>query len=253
MSSIFGTSNDYFNSFFSYTSNINNGTSFLGGMSNMLGDYSMIKSGAYKKLLNSYYKTQSENVESSDKTDGEDTSSKKAAGTLLNVKSDAEDLKSAVDALNNPSLYKPTGKDENGKEVYDKDKIKETLQNFVDTYNSYIDSAGDVDDTSVLRTALNVVKRTSSNRGLLSEIGISVDKDNKLKLDEKKLSDAHLTTMSSLFEGYGSYGNNISRKASESYQLANSAAYTNKHGSSYTYSGAYSILGSSSSLLDKYL
>ncbi len=252
MSSIFGTSNDYFNSFFSNTSNINSGTSFFGGMSNMLGDYSMIKSGAYKKLLNSYYKTQSENVTSSDETDEEDTSSK-ATGTLLNVRSDAESLKSAVDALNDPSLYKPTGKDEDGKDIYDTDKIKEALQSFVDTYNSYVDSAGKVDNKSVLRTALNVVNRTSSNKGLLSDIGISVDKDNKLKLDEEKFSKAYLTTVSSLFEGYGSYGNSISQKASESYKLANSAAYTNKHGASYTYNGAYSILGSSSNALDKYL
>lgn len=248
MSSIFGTSNNYFNSFFNTTDSSTSG--IFGNTSSMLGDYSLIKSGSYKKLLTAYYKTQDTNGTSGSKTDSGETAD--STGKLLNVKSDAKALKEAADALDSSSLYE-TKKDEEGKEVYDTEAIKKSVKNFVSAYNSYLDSAGSVESTSILNKTLNMVKKTSSNSNLLKEVGITIGKDNKLELDEEKLEKAPITTLSSLFEGYGSFGNGISQKASESYKLANSAAFNNTRASSYTYNGAYSILGTTNGTLDKYL
>lgn len=250
MSSVFGTSNNYFNYFFNTSDSSNSSSSIFGNTSSMLGDYSLIKSGSYKKLLTAYYKTYDTegNVKSSKDSDTEGDST----GKLLNVKSDAGALKEAADALNTASLYE-TKKDEEGKDVYDMDAIKKSVKNFVSAYNDYLDSAGNVESTSILNKTLSVVKKTSANQNLLKEVGITIGKDNKLTLDEEKLEKAHVTTLSSLFKGYGSFGSGIAQKASESYKVANSAAYTNTRASSYTYNGAYSILGTSNGTLDQYL
>lgn len=252
MSSVFGTSNNYFSFFFQSSDSNSYNINGTGSTSSMLGDYSLIKTGSYKKLLKAYYKTQG-----SDKSTGTGSATSKeeadSTGTLLNVKSDAENLKSAADALKKDALYQSTGKDESGNKVYDREGIKKAVKQYVSAYNSYLDTAGKVENTGILSRTLRMVKTTSANQSLLNEVGITIGKDNKLTLDEAKLDKAHTTTLSSLFEGYGSYGNTVSQKASESYKLANSAAYSNTHASSYTYRGSYSIMGTSNNKMDQYM
>lgn len=266
MSSIFGTSgagNNYFDSYYN-TVNNSNMSGLFGNTTNFLGDYSMIKSGTYKKLLTAYYKTTDANKKT-DGTDEEDDTKKTgdSAGKLLNVKSDSESLKEAVDALRSSALYKPVDKDkdgkgdkdENGNYIYDTEKIQENLKKFVEAYNSYLDSAGAVDNKGILSKTLRVVKQTSSNKNLLKDVGITIGKDNKLTFDEDKFKEAKtkITTLSSMFEGIGSYGYGLTTKVSETANLANSAANSNRGASSYTYNGVYSVTGRSNSTLDKYL
>jgi hypothetical protein len=218
----------------------------------MLGDYALIKSGSYKKLLTAYYKT-----ESSDSTSSSSTSSSSddtlETGRLVTVKTDANTLAEAADALGKSSLYTPTGRDDDGKAVYDKDEIKKSVNNFISAYNSYIDSTSNVDNQNVLSKSLSLVKKTAANQKLLTSVGIKIGEGNKLELDETKFDEAEVTTLSTLFKGSFSYGNEVSQKASETYKIANSAVYTGKSASSYTYSGAYSVLGTSNSYLDQYL
>ncbi len=265
MSSIFGTSDtgsNYFDYFYNNTASNSTMSGLFGNTTNFLGDYSMIQSGTYKKLLNAYYKSADANSKTNG-TDGEDKDASLATGKLLNVKDDSESLKEAIDALRSSSLYKPVDKDkdgvpdtdEKGNYVYDTDKIKENLKKFVEAYNSYLDSTGEVDNKGVLRNALGAVKETSVNKGLLKDIGITVGKDNKLTFDEEKYDEAKgkVTTVSSLFGGFGSYGSQLGTKVSATANLANSAAKSNGNASSYTYSGVYAITGTSNSTLDKYL
>ena len=230
-------------------------TSIFANNTSLLGDYSMIQSGAYKKLLTAYYKQQDSEDSETSKTD---TDKKTAASTtekakLLETKTTADSLKTAADALNSSSLYRATGKDEDGKTVYNIDKIKDAVKGYVSAYNSYIDASSGVDSTTVLSKALSVVKATASNKGLLSDVGITIGKDNKLVLDEEKLSKASVSTLSRLFKGSSSYGGTVATKASETARLANSAAYTGSNASSYTYSGNYSVMGSTNNMLDEIL
>ena len=266
MSSIFGTSDsgsNYFDYYYN-TANNSNMSGLFGNTTNFLGDYSMIKSGTYKKLLTAYYKTTDTNKKS-DGTDDEGDTKKTgdSAGKLLNVKSDSESLKEAVDALRSSALYKPVDKDkdgvgdrdENGNYIYDTEKLQNNLKKFVEAYNSYLDSAGSVENKGILSKTLRVVKQTASNRNLLKNVGITIGEDNKLTFNEDKFKEAKakVTTISSLFEGMGSYGYGVTTKASEVGNLANSAANSNRGASSYTYNGAYSVTGRSNSTLDKYL
>lgn len=252
MSSVSGVSNNYF-SFFFNTSDNNSGYSVngLGSTSNLLGDYSLIKTGSYKKLLKAYYKTQdAQNGNESGAASAENADS---TGTLLNVKTEASSLKDSLDAFKNSKLYEPTGKDEKGNPTYDREGIKKVVKSFVSAYNSYLDTAGKVENVGILKRTLRMVDTSGANANLLNEIGISIGKDNKLTLDEEKLDKAYPSTLSSMFQGYGSYGSMVSQRASESYKLANSAAYANTHAYSYSYKGAYSIMGTSNNKLDKYM
>ena len=253
MSSINGSGlNDFYSSFFGTT---NNTSSYGYSGSNMLGDYAMIKSGSYKKLLNAYYSKQdSSKAESTDEDDTKETDKSTASGKLLNVRSDANTLTNALKDLNDASLYKEK-KDKDGNVVDQTDDIKKKVTAFVDAYNSYIDSASDskVSDKTVLRSTLRMVNQVSSNKNLLKDIGITIGKDNKLTLDEDKLKEAHTTTLDTLFRGSYSLGDQLSLKATEAAQAANSAANSGKHASSYTYNGSYSILGTANGFLDKYL
>ncbi len=261
MSSIFGTSNDYYSGgiFGNYSSN--NSMGIFGNSNNVLGDYSMIQSGAYKKLLRSYYKnTSTDNKSDSTQTDKADATVEK--GKLLTVKTDSSALKEIVDKLGTSSLYKPTGKDENGKDVYDMDAIKQNLKDFVKAYNSYIDSSSDVDTKGVLSKSLRIVKNTAANEKLLKSVGISIGEGNKLSFDEKKFDEsAKISTLSSIFTGRFSYGGIISDKASETYSAADKASnsstgassYTYKPASLYTQKGSYSLTAKQNNSLDAYL
>lgn len=254
MSTIFGT-NNYFNGFFGNTSTGNSSAAGLfGGGSSMLGDYSLIKSGSYKKLLTAYYKTQDADKEtdSSSTASASETDSVEKA-RLLNAKTDASELQSAAEALGSRSLYKATGTDEKGQNEYDTDAIKKSVENFISAYNSYIDSTSKVDSTRVLKKSLSIVKQTAANQKLLKSVGIKIGENNKLSLDEEKFAEAKVSTLTSLFVGRDSYAGQIGQKAAATSGLANSAAYSGSNASTYTYGGSYSVLGTSSNSLDKYL
>lgn len=262
MSSIFGTSNDYYSGgiFGNYSSN-NSSAGFFGNTNNILGDYSMIQSGAYKKLLRSYYKTTNSDNKS-DSTQTDKTDAKVEAGKLLTVKKDSSALKEITDKLGTSSLYEPTGKDENGKDVYDMDAIKKNLQDFVKAYNSYIDSSSDVDAKSVLRNSLRIVNNTAANEKLLKSVGINIGEGNKLSFDEKKFDEsAKISTLSSLFTGRYSFGGVVADKAAGTYSAADSASNSSKGSSLYTYKpatlytqkGSYSVSAKKNNSLDAYL
>lgn len=242
---------NYFNSMFGSTSSNDTGIySIFDSSSNMLGDYAMIRSGVYKKLLNAYYKTQNTD-DSSSKT--ESTEDKAEKTKLVNARTDSEVLKEAAGKLNNTKLYQSTGKGEDGKPVYDRDAIKSSVKSFVEAYNSYIDSASAVENKDILRKSLSVVKETATNKNLLSQVGITIGKGNKLSIDEEKLDSAKVTTLTTLFTGRNSYAFKVNQKASETERLAYSATCKNSGACAYTYSGMYSSVGTTSSLLDEYL
>jgi len=249
--------NDFFSAFFNTTGNNNNAAyGIFSGTSSAISDMSLIKSGSYKKLLNAYYaKTGTPKRYASGKAEiDEKTAATDSEGSLQSAKSGASDLLDTLDRLGKNSLY--TSKlDEKGKPVYDTDKIKSAVKDYVDKYNSFIDSTSSLNSTKMLRKTLEVIKDTKKNAGLLSDIGITIGKDNKLSLDEEKFKKANMSTASTLFKGSGSYGSGILAKTSSSYHIANSAVYKNSQSASpYTYNGSYSKINTSNiNKLNQYL
>ena len=168
---------------------------------------------------------------------------------LTLMRSSADSLKKSADALNNQSLWekkKIKKKDEEtGAETevedYDWTAITKAVKAFVDDYNSVVEQAGDFDTKNVLRNAAWLTGITDKAGNLLSKVGITIGKGNKLELDEDTLKEANINTLKSLFTGHGSFADKISQKASSiSNVAANAAATARTKGVTYTRNGNYS-------------
>ena len=217
----------------------NKSNSFLAGLSVSseptafnLGDWSMIKSGTYRKLMKAYYAQ-----EKADKTSSGDSPQKM---TLMAGNTSA--MEKSVRNLMKDSLWEKkaikekdekTG-EETTKEDYDWKSITKAVKSFIDDYNSVIDAAGEANSKEVLRNAVMMTKTTSVSERLLAKAGITVGKGNKLELDEDELKKADISTLKSLFTGHNSYASKMQYRANNMIHAASSA------GAVYTSSGSYS-------------
>lgn len=206
--------------------NSTSSTSLFGGGSDILGisysDYASIRNGSYYQLLNAYYKSDaSDEVKSALSTN----ISKDDSKTLASIESAASDLKESAATLmtsGSKSVFeKVTTTDDKGvkKTDYDTDAIYKAVSAFVEDYNALVDAVDKSDTTRILRAGLSMVKNTSANSSMLSQIGITVGTDSKLTVDEEAFKKADMTKVKSLFQGSGSYG----------YQMQTQAALIESH------------------------
>ncbi len=235
--------------------------SLFGSLSSSLSDYSMIRSGAYGKLMKAYYAKEANTTQKTDKTDKTNktdktaqmsTQEKEQLQQIQELKTGAKSLSDAASALQKDSLYEAKTA-EDGTSAVDRSKITSAMKSFVGAYNTYIEQTGKSSKSTVQKQNLSALKATSANSKLLAEVGISYDKKGNLTLDETKAQKASLSTIKSLFQGGGSYGDTISDKATATYRLANSASYKTSGGTRYSSQGTYSALGNTSNLLDQLL
>lgn len=201
------------------------------------GDYYMIKNGTYKKLLKSYYK--------SEKGDTKDSTKKTEDKDLMLMKDAASSLQKSAETLKDKALWEKkeiTKKDEaTGEETtttdYDWDSITKAVKSFVEDYNAAIDKAGSSDNKTVLRSASRMTGMTKSMSKVLEAVGITIGTGNKLEVDESKLKEARITTLTTLFKGSNSYADRISQRSAE---IAGISMGKNRTASTYTSSGTYS-------------
>jgi len=218
-------------------------------MSNLLSataDYASIRNGSYSKLLKAYY---AKDASSTVKNLGENkTKSNMIADTDLKAaKSDADDLQKSAAALTttgSKSVFNKkeieTTDEETGEKVkttdYDRKAISSAIKSFVKDYNSMVDSGSEADNTRVLQKTLAMTQITNSNKNLLSKVGISIEKGNKLKVDDEKLGEADINTLKTLFNGAGSYASQIGSRAS---QVSSAAVNASLNSSLYTSGASY--------------
>ncbi len=238
----YNTNMDYSTLFGGGTPYIDSG---MGGIN--VSDYAMIKNGSYGKLMKSYYAKQD-----ADKLSQTGDSSK----TLMLMRSSADSLKKSAEALSDASLYekkKFRKKDEEtGEEIevedYDWDAITKAVKSFVDDYNSVVKQAGNSETKNVLRNAAWMTEITKKTENILSKVGITIGKGNKLEFDEEALKEKttlgksgieldNVSTLKSLFTGYGSFSDKIAQKASA---ISNAAARTKGVDKTYNKQGTYS-------------
>lgn len=228
MASYFGINGDttsFFSGYFGTTGSTDSSSS------SALGDYAMIRSGAYKKLLNAYYGKNTATDSSSQTEDSEET--KQVKTDLTQTKSAATDLHKAANTLKNTDSS-------------DKDRLLENVKSFINAYNETIDTADDVDTSSVLHKTLWMIGNTESSKNLLKEVGITVGADNKLTLSEDTFKEADASTLKTLFSGANSFADKISGKAADIANLsANVLQSLSGSKSGYTSAGNYTSLNTS--------
>jgi hypothetical protein len=209
-------------------------SSSTSGLYSLLGDYSSVRNGSYKKLAKQYYANES----SSKSTSSTGTSDEKQ--TKL-AQSSAETTVKSLNALTKSDLYKKvkkTDEDGNTTEDYDKDAILKSLKTFVEDYNSVIENAGDDDNTTVLKNTVRLTNETKVYASALAKAGISIDSDNKLSIDEDAFGKADMQDVKNLFTGSTSFATNTQNELLKVYNAATSAL--NSSGSIYSSSGVTS-------------
>lgn len=198
------------------SSNVASLSSLLSSSSGALSDLSMINNGSYKKLLNAYYDRIDNPSEQIDKTE---------KLNLSKANSDASALTKAIGELRSIDI-----------ENADTEKVKDTLKNFVDSYNKVIDSGSEVDNTNVLRNVLWMTQGSSANASVLMDLGISITDGNKLKLDESKVDKLSKPAFNSVVGGFGSFMSRLEQR-SESIAKAAVNAVGLKTASAYSSDG----------------
>ena len=225
MASYFGISGDstsFFSSYFGTSSTDNTSSS------GEIGNYAMIRSGAYKKLLNAYYDKNNSTTSSTEESEEE----KQAKIGLNDTKTDATTLNKAATTLKNTDFS-------------NSDTVAKNVQSFIDAYNDTIDTASEVDTKSILHKTLWMIGNTNASSNLLKDVGITIGSDNKLSLNKETLKTADTTTIKALFSGTNSFADKVSIKASDIVSLANNALKTSSTASIYTNSGDYSSINTS--------
>lgn len=246
---------------FQSLSNNNSSSSSMGNL-NFLSDYASIKNGSYTKLLKAYYaKTGDTGTTSSSLSTNTNKQSISTAAdsakTLSGIEKAADDLKESADALitkGSKSVFTKknvttTNEDgfENTTKEYDTDAIYKAVSQFAQDYNSLVDKAGDSNTQNILSKTESLVNMTKSNEKLLSQIGITIQEDNTLSIDEETFKKADMNTAKSLFNGSGSYAYRVSAQAS---LIDYAASRESSKANTYTGSGTYSNVYSSGNLLD---
>lgn len=231
LSSLFGSSNSFYSS---------------------LGDYNSIRTGSYKKLLRSYYAATKSEETSSKKTDSK-KDNKDYLKTLTNqkmvtAKEKADKLSSSAAKLADRSSdslfamkYMTVKDSETGKEStvkdYDRKAIDNAVKNFVSDYNAVIQSTVGSSVQAVKTRGQNMVQQTSLYKTSLENVGITINADNTLTVDEKKLGSADIADLKSVFNGTSSFGGQTATRATMLSQAASRASTSSIYGQSGGYTG----------------
>ena len=238
INNFYSVTNDYSYLFNSLSTSNNSKSSTTNNILGIdFGEYASITKGSYNKLVKAYYAKYG-------KDDSESgISSKDSTQTSMTLKNSAKALYDKMDALvsnGSDSVFKKvemtdeeTGKTSYG---YDKDKIYTAVSEMVDAYNSMVEFSTGSNQNSVLRKTLNMINSASANGSLLNDVGISIGSDNKLSINEEAFKNADTSTIKTLFNGKGSFGDQIQSAASNIYMTVNNSLGNN---STYTATGSF--------------
>ena len=206
-----------------------------GGMGNLnfLSDYASIKYGSYEKLMKTYYGTaQSSSAAASKKSSSGNILdkildekknpkvSKEAQEANANLTTGLSSLKSSVAALQKDGTYTDTA---NGKSAAD--KVVSAMKAFVSDYNNVVSAAKNSTLANKTAYVANMMNSTATNADKLAEIGVSINGNGTLELNEAKLKEAGVSKVQDLFssDNIMSYGSMIASRL----RFAGAAASTN--------------------------
>lgn len=213
-------------------SSLGSGAAGVAG-SNWLSDYASLKNGSYSKLMKAYYgtgqdadtkvsSTRSSTKNILKKLEEEKKNpkvSKDVQKANSNLTSGLSSVKSSLAVLQNSGTYTDS---ENGKSAAD--KVTSAVKNFVSDYNNLVTAAKGSTLTGKTAYVSNMMSSTAANSGKLSEIGVRVNTNGTLEIDEAKLKKADLNKVKDLFSANDimSYGSRLVSRV----QFAGAAATT---------------------------
>ena len=227
------------------------------GNLNFLSDYASIKNGSYGKLMKAYYAK-----DAADKTasEGKDTETKKnsistaadSAKTLSEIEKAADTMKESADSLlvkGSKSVFQKKNEKATVSEEYDTDAIYKAVSGFVTDYNDLLSKTSAASSKNLQSKADTLAAVTSANAKLLSKVGITVNSDRSLSLDEEAFKKSDMGTVKNLFGTTGAYGYKVSAQAS---MIDYTAAKESTKSNTYTANGTYSNVYSAGNILNSF-
>lgn len=227
------------------------------GNLNFLSDYASIKNGSYGKLMKAYYAK-----DAADKTasEGKDTETKKnsistaadSAKTLSEIEKAADTMKESADSLlvkGSKSVFRKKNEKATVSEEYDTDAIYKAVSGFVTDYNDLLSKTSAASSKNLQSKADTLAAVTSANAKLLSRVGITVNSDSSLSLDEEAFKKSDMGTVKNLFGTTGAYGYKVSAQAS---MIDYTAAKESTKSNTYTANGTYSNVYSAGNILNSF-
>ena len=218
-------------------------SSSSGGMGNLnfLSDYASIKNGSYAKLMKTYYGTglNSSTVSADRKSNSSNVLdkileekknpkvSKEAQEANAKLTTGLASLKTSVSTLQSSKTYTDT---ENGQSAAD--KVVSAMKAYVTNYNDVVSAAKGSTLSGKTAYVANMMSSTAANAGKLSEIGVTINANGTLDLNEAKLKAAGTSKVQELFsaDNIMSYGSTIASRV----QFAGTSSSTNASGSAET-------------------
>ena len=236
-------------------SNLNNKSSSSIFDMSFLSDYNSIKSGSYGKLVKAYYKKlESDDVSKEDKKDK--TSNKDKLSTSLAEDSSkslvaVKDSTSALSELAGKFVKEDADKllvqketkveNEDGTmevmKEYDMDAIYKSISGFVDQYNDVIKNSSASESSGIKKATGNMTNITDLYANSLKKLGITINGDKTLSIDEKTFKASEISDIEDTFVGSSSFSKSVSSQASF---INDAATREATKANTYTSSGSYS-------------
>ena len=227
------------------------------GNLNFLSDYASIKNGSYGKLMKAYYAKDAADKAAST---GKDTETKKnsistaadSAKTLSEIEKAADTMKESADSLlvkGSKSVFRKKNEKATVSEEYDTDAIYKAVSGFVTDYNDLLSKTSAASSKNLQSKADTLAAVTSANAKLLSRVGITVNSDSSLSLDEEAFKKSDMGTVKNLFGTTGAYGYKVSAQAS---MIDYTAAKESTRSNTYTANGTYSNVYSAGNILNSF-
>lgn len=217
----------YFAGLFGTGTQSNNG---LSSIYSSLGDYGTIQRGAYKKLLSAYYKAASD--------DDSDDDTKTSVKSLVSSADKSEYSKTTKYASSLSLASQELLTSQNG-DLYDEgkeDELVSKVKSFVSSYNTVLADAKKSDSTTVRNLATGMDNTAASYAKKLEAVGITVNEDNTLSVDEEKLKSADKVTVKNVLGSHSSFTGSTMKLAS---QISSTATAAVNGFSTYSSFGTY--------------
>lgn len=192
---------------------------------NWLADYATIKNGSYGKLMKAYY-AEAKSSSSGTTSTGKKSNSSNVLDKILEekrnpkVSKEAQKanaelttglsyLKNSVSALQSDKTYTDTA---NGSSATD--KVVSAMKSYVANYNDVVNSAKNSTLANKTAYVANVMNTSAANADKLAEIGITVNSNGTLELNEAKLKEAGVSKVQEMFSAKDitSYGSTVASR-----------------------------------------
>ncbi|MCI9142148.1 MAG: hypothetical protein HFH87_05915, partial [Lachnospiraceae bacterium] len=204
--------------------NLSSSGSGLGNL-NFLSDYASLKNGSYSRLMKAYYGTGQSTGTGSTSSDRKSRGSnvvdkiieekmhpkvsKEVQKANKDLSAGLSSLNSAVSTLRNDNTYTDST---DGKSA--SDKVVSAMKAYVTNYNNVVSTSKDSTLTSKTSYVANMMSSTAANADKLSEIGVTINANGTLTLNEGKLKETDISKVQDLFSSDNilSYGSVVSSR-----------------------------------------